>query len=491
MLGREDLHKEQLACINWMLEKKLGCISPECGSGKTVIGLTAYQTACELAKQKKTLLVVSTPKAIKETWSRENKNWEHLKDLDIAMLTGNPDARYKVLETIHDVYCISYNLLEWFCSVSHRPSFSFVIADEGSCLKGPTSKWRKYLTRLTGNAEYKFILTATPAPHDAMDYWGLCKYLDDGECLRCPTITSFRAEYCKSIPIPHTSGVRYELYEDRVPEIEKKIEPLFYTFKTENVKEIEIKDIPVECTYSSKAMALYKKIQKEQCLNSIVYDANGQAQWADALNALSLFAKLCQITNGFVYVDEYLKLEPETLAALNERELAKAVKGKKRVFDLFPDRIELCKQIVGGIRGKYDGQIAIVYLFKHDLEVLKNAFPEGVSDEEEGIAERWNKKEIPLLFLQYARSSKGLNLQKGGNRIIIYSSTFNWEHDYQMIRRFARQGQEEDCVFVYRMVAKGTIDEDSVAALEERGVNHANFQKKVLRNLFEGIDKNN
>ena len=485
MRSFSDLHSEQKEAINFILNNKVGCLTPGCGGGKSIIGLTSF-AAMQKLKTAKTMLVVCVPKGIKETWRKEHLNWEHTKHLRVATLSGTPEHRLKLLRTPHDVYCISYNSLEWLTENKGSLKFDFVFADEGSCLKGHASKWRRHLINCAPNPTYRFIATATPAPHDAMDYWGLCKYLDDGRCLESPNITAFRSRYCKAIPLGNTGGMRWVLRDkDAVKEIEERVKHLFYSFELR--KEIPIEVVTFEEELSEESLELYQKVEKDQCLNSLLFTELGQFRAQDSLDAMALSNKLAQMTNGFVYVDASLRLSDSVLSELESFDQALNQK-KRRTIHLFDDRIDAFKRMVDHIHEQHgpDVKVAISYLFKYDLEMLQRAFPTGVSDEEEGVEDRWNRKEIDYLFLQYGRSSKSLNLQKGGYILAVYSPTFNWEHDYQIARRFARQGQKESVVYVYRLYLKDTVDENKIKVLEKREVNHRNFQRKIVRQYKRG-----
>lgn len=490
-----DLHLEQKKAIDWILNNKVGCIAPECGSGKTVIGLTAFLGATRIYERfSMRMLVVSTPMGIKETWSKEHLKWDHLKDLKVAVLTGDKRERETILSCdwmeSRDVFCVSYNnlqwLLTWLSNNEHDIHFDFVYADEGSCLKGHDSKWRKILEELSRDAEYKIISTATPAPHDAIDYWGLCKYLDNGEALASPTITDFRHRFCRAIPLPNRVGQRYELRRGASEEIKKRVAHLFYSFAI--VKEVPVEVVNVWEDLSENALKIYQKVEKEQCLNSVITTETGQLDTEESLDALSLSNKLAQMANGFVYVDEKLRLSEKTLQEMTERDVRTVLKKGKQSVYLFIDRIAKFNHMIAAIEKKHGNvPIVIAYLFKYDLQMLKDYYPNGVPDTSPNVVERWNRGEIKYLFLQYARSSKSLNLQGGGNILAVYSPTWNWEHDYQIVRRLARQGQKADKVWVYRLWLKKTVDEQKYEVLEERGQGHKSFQKMIANRARANI----
>ena len=490
-----DLHIEQKKAIDWILNNKVGCIAPECGSGKTVIGLTAFLGATRIYERfSMRMLVVSTKMGIQETWSKEHLKWDHLKDLKVAVLTGDKRERETILSCdwmeSRDVFCVSYNnlqwLLTWLSDNEHDICFDFVYADEGSCLKGHDSKWRKILEQLSKEATYKIISTATPAPHDAIDYWGLCKYLDNGKALASPTITDFRHRFCRAIPLPNRVGQRYELCRGASEEIKKRIAHLFYSFAI--VKEVPVEVVNVWEDLSENALKIYQKVEKEQCLNSVITMETGQLDTEQSLDALSLSNKLAQMANGFVYVDEKLRLSEKTLQEMTERDVRMSLQKKREAVALFPDRVRKFRDMIYRIHQKHGYvPIAIAYLFKHDLEVLKNHFLGAVEDTEPDVVRRWNDKKIKYLLLQYARSSKALNLQGGGNILAVYSPTWNWEHDYQIVRRLARQGQPRDKVWVYRLWLNKTVDEQKYEVLEERGQGHKSFQKMIAKRARANI----
>ncbi len=479
----KDLAEEQKSAIKQILTKKIGCIAPDCGFGKTIVFLTSFAILkYKLNRPNIKALVVCTPKGVKETWTVEHLKWSHTRNLKVLSLVGPPAKRAKILVEDGDIYCISYNSLKWLAA-QDLPHFDYVFADEGSCLKGHKSKWREDLIKCVPGPEYKIISTATPAPHDAMDYWGLCKYLDDGKCLNAPNITTFRQDYCIAIPGARMGYIRHVIDKKKVPLIEDKVKHLFWSYSLSTAAKISKKIITVNAKLSPKSLEIYNTVLKDQCLNSIILDEFGRVMKEQSLDAMALSNKMAQITNGFVYVDEALRLSDDILENITDPKILLKKKKSRIAIDLFDDRVKAFKKMIQMIHHKHgkDTQIGISYNFKHDLEKLQKYFPTGVSDAEDDIINRWDKGEIPYLFLQYARSSKSLNLQKGGHILAIYSPTFNWEHDYQLVRRFARQGQPEKYVYVYRLYFPETIDKHKTKVLGERAVNHRSFQMKIRK----------
>ena len=74
-----------------------------------------------------------------------------------------------------------------------------------------------------------------------------------------------------------------------------------------------------------------------------------------------------------------------------------------------------------------------------------------------------------------ASAGHGLNLQRGGHIAIWYTlPNWNLELYQQANARIYRQGQKQN-VIIYQIVARGTVDEDMLDALE-----HKNITQKAL-----------
>lgn len=484
LLTPSDLSKPQIQAYKDMLTKKVMCISSDCGFGKTISCLNAFTVLLKKVPTSK-MLIVCTPEGVKSTWGTEHKKWSHTKHLKIIPLVGTPKQREKLLNQEADGYAISYNSLEWLMKTNKHINFNFVFADEADCLKGPSSKWRKYLIKVAPKAKYKILSTATPKTREEDDYWGLCHYLDGGKSLQAPTNQMFKAIYCS----PYTVNRRqlWRIRKDMIPILEERIKHLFIKYEMSDSAAIPIITKTMKVDLKPSSAKKYKALQDSQCLNSVVYGDDGYKDEKMSLDAMTLSGKLAQLSNGFVYVDEAMRITPELLAkASSAKDIKALIKDNKKTVavDIFDDRTKAMSKLIKYIHKKHGSvPIAIPYYHKHELVQLQRILPTGVADTEPDFQERWNKKEIPYLFLQYSRSSKSLNLQKGGNIMVFYCPTFKWVDDYQIIRRLARQGQPESKVYAYRLYLNGTIDDIKTKKLGERFRGHTRFQNQILKKI--------
>ena len=72
-----------------------------------------------------------------------------------------------------------------------------------------------------------------------------------------------------------------------------------------------------------------------------------------------------------------------------------------------------------------------------------------------------------MLLAHPASAAYGLNLQQGGNHVVWFGLTWNYELYTQANKRLHRQGQTEK-VIIHHLVCSGTRDEDVMQALEKK-----------------------
>lgn len=136
-----------------------------------------------------------------------------------------------------------------------------------------------------------------------------------------------------------------------------------------------------------------------------------------------------------------------------------------------------------------NGKPALVfYNYQHDRDRLLSALDgagytvrelKTVQDEDD-----WNAGKVDVLLTHPASSAYGLNLQDGGNHVIWFGLTWNYEHYVQANDRLNRQGQTQK-VIIHHLVCEGTRDEDVMQALQRK----EGIQEYVMDSLKARIQK--
>ena len=117
--------------------------------------------------------------------------------------------------------------------------------------------------------------------------------------------------------------------------------------------------------------------------------------------------------------------------------------------------------------------VFVAYEFKSDLARILRAFPKARRlDDSKQTEDDWNAGKIPMLVAHPKSAGHGLNLQDGSNIIAYFASNWDLELDMQILERIGpvrqKQSGHERPVFVYRIIARDTVDELVLARRESK-----------------------
>lgn len=393
------------------------------GLGKTVTTLTAIS---KLMWDIERVLVIAPKRPAQDTWPEELGKWDHLKDLTYSVVMGSAKQREEALERKADIYIINRENVVWLVNRYKREAWPFdcVVIDELSSFKSAKAQRFRALKRVRPYISRIIGLTGTPAGNGLMDLWAECYLLDAGKALG-RTITGYRDRFF--IPGRKNGYIVYDWIpkEWAEAEIMERLKPLCISMKTEDYLELpERLDIERSFQLSEKSMKLYRDLEK-----NLLLDLDGET--IDAVNAAALNTKLLQISSGAVYTED----------------------GEVRY--LHDEKLEALDAIVEEAQGE---NLLVFYAYRHELERLKERYPQAVDIREPDAIRRWKEGGIRMLLAHPASAGHGLNLQSGGSISIWFGLTTSLELYQQAIKRLHRQGQKKTCKnFV--LLAKGTYEE--------------------------------
>ena len=332
--------------------------------------------------------------------------------------------------------------------------FDMVVVDEFSSFKNHEAKRFKALTWVRKHIKRFVGLTGTPAPNGLLDLWAQVYLLDEGERLG-KRITHFRERYFDPDQRDRDRVFNYQPKAGADEVIRQLIGDICVSMSAEDYLELpDCLSVNVSVKLDSKAQAAYDKLEREMLLE--VEDAT-----IDAGTAAVLTNKLLQLCNGAVY-DE-----------------------NREVVEIHKCKIEAFTELIEGLNGQ---RALVFYNFKHDLTRIKKALSgmglvvrelKGPMEETE-----WNERKIDILLAHPASCAYGLNLQQGGNHCIWFGLNWSLELYQQANKRLHRQGQTEK-VIIHHLVVDGGVDEDVVAALEDKGAT----QDRLMQALKARIEK--
>ena len=322
--------------------------------------------------------------------------------------------------------------------------------DESSKFKRTNTKRFKLLRNVLDIFARRYILTGSFAPNGLLDLFGQVFILDLGASLG-RFVTHYRSQFFFPTGF---GGFEWKLQPGAEKRIQKLIRPL--TLRLDADDYLDLPDVivnPVEIELEPEARAIYQEMEDE------LIAAIGEGDVV-AANAAVASGKCSQIANGGIYDED----------------------GKSH--HIHWQKAEAVADIIDELNGT---PALVAYEYKHDLERLREVLGKSVPYIGGGISPKrsteieaaWNRGDIPVLLGHPSSIAHGLNLQNAGNHVIWHSLTWNFEHYDQFNRRIRRQGSKHDKVFIHHIIAKDTVDELKLFAL--------NRKFRTQRDLFAGL----
>lgn len=433
-------HTYQQHCIDRILEtKKLGLFL-DMGLGKTVTTLTAVKELKYNRFQVRKVLVIAPKKVAEGTWTKEKDKWEHTKILRVSPVLGSATKRIKALNTPADIYIINRENIVWLTDYYRNAwPFDMVVVDESSSFKSHSAKRFKALAGMGGHIDRMVELTGTPSPNGLNDLWSQVFLLDGGERLG-KRYTQFRERYFQ----PDKRGAdgmvySYEAKPGTEQSILDKISDICISMKSEDYLELPdltYHEIPVEL--DARSTKAYYELERMMVLQL------PEEEEISVTSAAALSNKLLQLANGALYDED------------------------RNVHEVHGCKIEAFLELIESLQGK---PALVFYNYQHDrARILKALDKHGlrvrelktVQDEDD-----WNSRKIDVLLAHPASAAYGLNLQQGGNHVVWFGLTWNYELYTQANKRLHRQGQA-DRVIIHHLVCTGTRDGDVMQALQRK-----------------------
>ena len=448
-------HPYQEYCYRRILDTpKLG-LYLEPGLGKTSITLTAVKELKYNRFLIRKCLVIAPKKVAESTWSKEVGKWDHTCMLRISKVLGSQTKRIKALTVPADIYVINRENVTWLVEYYRNDwPFDMIVIDESSSFKSPKAKRFKSLAAIAPRVSRIVELTGTPSPNGLADLWSQVYLLDGGERLGA-RYTGFRERYFDAGYRYNGVVFKYTPKAGSAETILARISDICISMKAEDYLQLPgviMHEVPV--ALDPKAEKAYRELEREMVLALPEDDIT-------VTSAAALSNKLLQLGNGAVYDDD------------------------RGVHEVHNCKIEAFLELLESLNGK---PALVFYNYQHDRDRLIRSLEKTdyrvrelktVQDEDD-----WNAGRVDVLLTHPASSAYGLNLQDGGNHVIWFGLTWNYEQYTQANKRLDRQGQTEK-VIIHHLVCEGTRDEDVMQALQRK----EGVQEFVLNSLKARIRK--
>jgi SNF2 family DNA or RNA helicase len=455
------LWRHQQEAVDLALNKGSFAFLMDPGTGKTLTTIECLKFQYNKAKVILPTLIIC-PLIVIENWADELKRFSKIPHKKILPLYGTSKKREKTFsdmllkENGNAIVITNYDCLvsaKSFYSLLFNWSPTILVIDESHKIKSQTSQRTKLVIKIAERAYIKYLLTGTPILNSPMDIFTQWRALDSGETFGKNYYT-FRAKYFydKNSTMPRNMYFpNWQIRPDALKEISDKM-----SLRSYRAVKKDCLDLPplVEKIIKVELAPNQRKVYDQMKQHFLAYiDEEEKKGVIHADIALTKLLRLLQIVSGFMVTDD-----DQVITFDNNPRLAAT---KELLEEIAPNHkiIIWCvfKQNYAQIR-KICQSLQLEYVEAHG-EVSTNKKFEAVNS--------FNNNDRVRIFIGHPASlGIGINLV-GASYSIRYSRSFNFGDLEQSNARNYRGGSEiHEKITRIDLVAKDTIDEDIVSALE-------------------------
>ncbi|MDO5750231.1 MAG: DEAD/DEAH box helicase [Rothia sp. (in: high G+C Gram-positive bacteria)] len=459
-----SLRPYQQEGLNWLAflykHRLGGILADDMGLGKTVQAMALLSHALEtheaLNEQRAAAgeepmpfspFLVVAPTSVVANWQAEAAAF--LPDIQVAVLSeSSSKSGYSVASRIAGAQLVitSYALLrldeqEFIDPDIPGGSWGAFILDEAQFVKNATTRAWKVAREVP--ADFKLAMTGTPIENNLMELWALCALVADG---LFPSARTFKELYVRAIEAARAEG------EQQIPELERlkrRIRPLMLR----RTKEQVVQELPAK---NDERVVLDLAPTHRR-----IYDTHLQRERQKVLGLLEDIDK-----HRFTIFQSLALLRRLALdAALVDPERYEGVSSAKIDYLLqqLPALIHSGSKVL--IFSQFTGFLKRIAaaLQAHSLDYL---YLDGSTRDRGAVLDQFRQGAAPIFLISLKAGGFGLNLTEA-DHCFIMDPWWNPAAEAQAVDRIHRIGQERE-VHIYRLVARGTIEEKVMELKESK-----------------------
>ena len=427
-----------------------GILADDMGLGKT-LQVISVLLAAKKEGQKGTSLIIS-PASLVYNWQEEFKRFAP--EINTAVLSGNQSARTELLQQYQefDVLITSYDLLKRDIGEYEEKQFLYQVLDEAQYIKNHNTAVAKAVKCI--NSKTKYALTGTPIENRLSELWSIFDYL-------MPGFLYGYEVFRKELETPIT--------KNKDEEASNRLKRMISPFILRRLKQDVLTDLPekLEEIQYAKFEPKQQKLYDGQVVHmkEMLAKQSGTDFAQSKIQILAELTKLRQICCDPSLLFENFDGESAKRQACVEL-IKSAIEGEHRmlIFSQFTSMLALLEE----------------NLTKEGISYYKIT---GSTSKEDRIrlVKSFNEGDIPVFLISLKAGGTGLNLV-GADVVIHYDPWWNQAVQNQATDRAHRIGQKK-IVTVYKLIAKGTIEEKIVKLQESK----KNLADEILSGEHGGL----
>ena len=427
---RAELRPYQAQGVAWLdllRESGLGgVLADDMGLGKTVQILALLALEKSRGNLVEPALVVA-PTSLMTNWFNEAQKFAP--ELKVLVLHGAD--RKQRFESIsgHDVVLTTYPLIARDREILFARDWHIAVLDEAQTVKNPDAATSRLIRDL--KAKHRFCLTGTPMENHLGELWSIMSFANPGYlgdkaafARQWRTPIEKRADVARAAVLARR--VKPFLLRRTKAEVAAELPP-----KTEILETIVLEGRQRDL-YDSIRLSMSAKVRK-------AIAARGLAKsHIVVLEALLRLRQAC-CDPALLKLDDGVERPSAKLDRLMEMVLELLSEGRKII-----------------VFSQFTSMLALIRI-RLDAERVRYSVLTGETVDRKGAIETFQRGATDVFLISLKAGGVGLNLT-AADTVIIFDPWWNPAVEQQAIDRAHRIGQDK-AVFVYRLVAAGTVEE--------------------------------
>ncbi|WP_321532025.1 DEAD/DEAH box helicase [uncultured Desulfuromonas sp.] len=412
-----------------------GILADDMGLGKTLQALAHVLLEKESGRLDAPTLVVS-PTSVLSTWRNEARRFA----ADLTVMIWHGPQRKTMREQLpeQDLIVTSYALLQRDAELFQSVEFHLLILDEAQAIKNPTTKMAQAACSM--QARHRLCLTGTPVENHLGELWSLFHFL-------MPGYLGGRESFSRLFRSPIEKAGNVE----RRRELERRIHP----FVLRRDKQQVATELPPKTTivsrieFESAQARLYESVRSAMShkVSELLARKGLKKSHIEILEALLKLRQVC--------------CDPRLLKLESARKVKQSAK-LERLLEMLETLLSEGRKIL--IFSQFTSMLSLI---EKELDVRSIGYSKltGRTRKRDEAIARFQEGEVPLFLISLKAGGVGLNLT-AADTVIHYDPWWNPAVENQATDRAYRIGQDKP-VFVYKLVAQGTIEE-KILDLQEK-----------------------
>ncbi len=434
-----ELRPYQLQGVAWLQFLREfgfgGILADDMGLGKTIQALAHVLLEREAGRLTSPVLVVA-PTSVLGNWQREAQRFAP--DLRTLVLHGPQRGDWFERIGEFDLVITSYALLARDGEVLIQTRWHTVILDEAQAIKNARTQAAKTAAAIP--AEQRLCLTGTPLENHLGELWSLFHFLMPGFLGQ---EKGFNNQFRAPVEKRGDDLRRQELVRRITPFVLRRTKEMVASelpAKSEMVENVELEGTQRRL-YESIRVAMAEKV------GALLSQKGLARSHIEMLDALLKLRQVC--------------CDPR-LVKLESAKGVDASAKLSRLLEMLAELLDEGRRIL--LFSQFSSMLALIEpeLEKRRIDYLKLT---GQTRKRQELIDRFQSGAVPLFLISLKAGGVGLNLT-AADTVIHYDPWWNPAVERQATDRAHRIGQEKP-VFVYKLVASGTVEE-KILHMQER-----------------------